>query len=153
MSVFLYRVVLKRTVTMSQNSLTPDQANLAVVQAFYASIFIGDWAGVQKCLSKNFEVLEADSLPYGGRYVGLEALQGLFGQVVSYWDDLKIEPQGLTSGDGYVIGLLQFSGTSKRTGQKVSMPIAEVVDFEDGLISRIRPIYWDTKTLSEAIGA
>lgn len=137
---------------MVQTSPSTDQANRALVESFYGAIFSGDWAGVQKCLTSDFEVLEADSLPYAGRHVGLEALQALFGQVVSYWDDLKIEPHGITSGDGYVIGLLQFSGTGKKTGTKVSMLIAEVLDIQDGLIRRIRPVYWDTKALRDAMG-
>jgi hypothetical protein len=66
---------------------------------------------------------------------------------------LNIEVKAITSGDGYIVGILQFRGISKSTGKQISMPIAEISEFDNGLISSIRPVYRDTKTLSEAIAA
>jgi ketosteroid isomerase-like protein len=122
------------------------------MRKFYDAIFAGDWAGVEKCVSKKLIVYEADGLPYRGQYRGIEELKALFGQVVSYWSDLKFEVKGITGGDGYVVGVLEFGGTSKSTGRKISMPIAEVSEFEDGVIASIKPVYWDTKTIADAIG-
>lgn len=136
----------------NETNASTELSNKATVQKFYQAIFSGDWAGVEKCLSSNFVVYEADGLPYGGKYHGIVELKELFGRVAGYWNDLKIESKGLTSGDGYVVGILEFSGTSKSTGKQVSMPIAEIVEFENGLISSIKPVYWDTKALCEAIG-
>ena len=138
---------------MSTQSIeSVDQANLALVQKFYGAIFKGDWGGVEQCVSEDIVVYEAQGLPYGGEYHGIQALQELFAQVVSYWDDLNIEIKGVTAGDGYVVGVLQFSGSSKGTGQKISMPIAEISEFQNGRIASIKPVYWDTKTLSAALG-
>lgn len=134
-------------------STEQDKVNTETMQRFYDAIFANDWEGVEKVVSKNLTVYEAEGLPYGGEYRGIAGLQGLFAQVVGYWNDLSIEIKAVTSGGGYVVGVLQFSGASKATGKKVSMPIAEIAEFENGLIASIKPIYWDTKTISEAIGA
>lgn len=130
-----------------------DQKNAQVMRKFYGAIFASDWAGVEKVVTKNLMVYEADGLPYRGEYRGVEALKSLFARVVGYWDDLNIEIKAITSGGGYAVGVLQFSGTAKASGKKISMPIAEISEFENGLISSIKPVYWDTKTISEAIGA
>lgn len=128
-----------------------DKLHAQVMKRFYDAIFSNDWAGVEKVVSKNLIVYEADGLPYRGEYRGIDELKALFGRVVGYWDDLNIEVKAITSGDGYVVGVLQFSGVSKATGRKISMPIAEISEFENGLISSIKPVYWDTKTISETI--
>lgn len=127
-----------------------DQANVSTLKAFYDAIFSNDWAAVERLVTSDLVVYEADGLPYRGEYHGLAALQSLFATVVSYWDDLKIEIQAITAGDGYAIGLLQFQGRSKTQGTAVSMPIAEVTQFKQGRISSIRPIYWDTWLVSQA---
>jgi ketosteroid isomerase-like protein len=129
-----------------------DAANAAVMRQFYDAIFANDWAGVERHVVPDLVVYEADGMPYRGEYHGIEALKGLFAAVVGYWDDLKIDVKAITSGGGYVVGLLQFSGKSKSTGTEISMPIAEITEFRDGRISSIKPAYWDTKTISAAIG-
>ena len=133
-------------------STARDQSNAVVMQKFYDAIFSGDWAGVAKVVSKNLTVYEADGLPYRGEYHGVEALKALFAKVQGYWEDLNIEVKAITCGGGYVVGVLQFSGTAKASGKKVSFPIAEISEFEDGLISSIKPVYWDTKLISELVG-
>jgi ketosteroid isomerase-like protein len=130
-----------------------DQANVAVMRRFYDAVFSGDWAGVEKQVSKNLLVREADGMPYRGEYHGIEGLKTVFAKVVSYWDNLNIEVKAITSGGGYVVGVLQFSGTSKSTGKKISMPIAEITRFDSGLISSIEPVYWDTKAICDAVAA
>lgn len=134
-------------------SIEQDKANAETMQRFYGAIFANDWEGVEKVVSKNLTVYEADGLPYRGEYHGIGELKTLFAQVVGHWDDLNIEVKAITSGGGYVVGVLQFSGTSKATGKKISMPLAEITEFENGLISSIKPVYWDTKAISEAIAA
>jgi ketosteroid isomerase-like protein len=131
-----------------------DKANAATMKHFYDAVFAGDWAGVGKLASKDLVVHEADGMPYRGTYHGIEGLMDVFGKVVGYWDDLNIEVKAITAGAGHVVGVLQFSGTSKSTGQKISMPIAEITEFDaQGLIASIKPVYWDTKAISEAVGA
>ncbi|QCP50354.1 nuclear transport factor 2 family protein [Trinickia violacea] len=130
-----------------------DKANAAVMKRFYDAVFSSDWAAVETLVSKNLIVYEADGMPYRGEYRGFEELKTLVAKVMGYWDDLNIEVKAITSGGGYVVGVLQFSGTSKSTGSKISMPIAEITEFDKGLISSIKPVYWDTTAISAAITA
>jgi hypothetical protein len=130
-----------------------DQSNVSTLRAFYDAIFSNDWAAVERLVSPDLVVYEAEGLPYRGVYHGVGELQSLFAKVVSYWDDLQIDVKAITAGDGYAIGLLQFQGRSKTQGTVVSMPIAEVTQFDQGRISSIRPIYWDTLLVSQATAA
>lgn len=128
-----------------------DKSNAEVMKRFYEAVFSGNWDGVAKTVSKDLIVYEADGLPYHGEYRGMAGLQEVFGKVVGYWDDLNIDIKGVTCGDGYVVGVLQFSGTSKSTGKKISMPIAEISEFKNDVIATIKPVYWDTKAIAVAV--
>ncbi len=135
---------------MSQDE---NKANASTLRAFYDAIFSNDWAAIGHLVTEDLVIYEADGLPYGGVYHGIDQLQSLFGAVVSHWDDLKINVIAVTSGDGYAIGLLQFEGRAKASGTSVSMPVTEVTQFKEGRICSIKPIYWDTKLISQVVKA
>jgi ketosteroid isomerase-like protein len=129
-----------------------DENNVAVAKKFYEAVLIGDWEGVEKCIAKNVVVHEAEGLPYRGEHIGLHGLQSLLGTLAGYWDNMNIELNSLMAGSGVTVGLLIFTGRAKATGKDITMPIAEVSEFENGLISHIRPYYFDTKAMSDALG-
>lgn len=131
-----------------------DQANAAVAKKFYEAVLSSDWGGIEKCISKNFILEEAEGVPYRGFYHGLAGLKEVLGKLYDYWgNELEIEINGITAGSGYVVSLITLSGrTNKATGKKFSMPLAEVSKFENNLIARISPYYWDTKALCDPLG-
>jgi len=138
------------------NATNPDntlsQCRNDLIQRFYEAIFSLDWADVQRCVTDDLTIVEAEGLPYGGTYTGVDELKSLFERLTGYWENLDIARLGLTFGSENVVGMLRFSGRSKKTGIVVSMPMTEIFEFEGDLISKITPLYFDTKTLSEAIG-
>lgn len=121
-----------------------DEAGLkAIVQAVYAHAGAGDWEACEACLSPDLLIFEADGLPYAGTFRGRDALQRLHGQVMAHWADPRIDFHAMTAGDGHVVSLVTFHLTSRMTGKSVAMPLAEVFRIEAGLVTEIRPFYFD----------
>jgi uncharacterized protein len=123
--------------------------HLAIVQAIYAAAGVGDWDGVEAHLSDDFMISEAEGLPYAGVWHGKRALRDLYGHVMGFWENPSVEIKEITVGTEHVIGLLQLSGTSKRTGKSFSMPVLEIFRLAGGKVVEIKPVYWDTKHIAE----
>lgn len=94
---------------------------------------------------------EATTLPYGGTYVGRDAIkkgiQGVFG----YFSTFSYEVEQLTSGGDFVIAYGKFSCTSAKNGKSVSFPLAEVWKFSGTRVEFIEPIYFDVKAVADIL--
>lgn len=123
--------------------MTEESHLKSIVQAVYAHAGAGDWAACEALLSPDLVIHEADGLPYAGTYRGRDALQQLHGIVMGHWQDPVIEFHAMTAGDGHVVSLVTFHLTSRATGKSVAMPLAEVFRIEHGLVTEIRPFYFD----------
>lgn len=123
--------------------MTEDSQLKSIVQAVYAHAGAGDWAACEALLSPDLVIHEADGLPYAGTYCGRDALQRLHGIVMAHWQDPEIEFHAMTAGDGHVVSLVTFHLTSRATGRRVGMPLAEMFRIEQGLVAEIRPFYFD----------
>jgi uncharacterized protein len=99
------------------------------------------------------ELHEADSLPYGGVYKGIEAFKKGIGIMFDAWSDLEFHIEQFTAGGDLVIIYMQLRATGKTTGKTFSFPVAEVWRFRDGKVVEMRPIYWDTHRARECFGA
>lgn len=119
----------------------------AVVHAIYAAAGTGDWETLERYLSDNLEIIEADNLPYAGSYRGRGALRELLGIVMAHWADPDLEFHAMAAGDGLVVSIVTFHMTSRRSGRRLSMPLAELFQIEDGKVVKIRPYYFDTKAI------
>lgn len=133
--------------------MTDDATLRRVVEALYAHGGAGDWAAVEELLTEDFTISEADSLPYAGQWHGKQALRDLYTHVTGYWDEVSIEVKAITVGDGHGVGLLQFGGRARSSGERFSMPMAEVFRFEGDRVAEIKPIYWDTGLIARITAA
>jgi ketosteroid isomerase-like protein len=96
-----------------------------------------DGERLQKLIHPDIEVVEPESLPYGGVYQGasaffeelLPALAGPF--------QLEVEDATIYDGGTSAASRMTVVFTSRRTGEVLKMPYVEVYDVEDGLIRRI----------------
>jgi ketosteroid isomerase-like protein len=128
----------------------PDEAALkAIVSAVYAHAGVGDWDGAERYLADDLVIIEADHLPYAGHYTGRRALRELHGIVMAHWIDPVLEFHAMTAGDGHVVSLVTFHLTSRRSGRRLAMPLAEVFRIAAGQVVEIRPFYFDTKALAQ----
>lgn len=115
----------------------------AIVHAVYAHAGAGDWEACAAYLSDDLVIHEAEGLPYAGTYHGRDALRLLHGKVMAHWADPKIDFHAMTVGDGHVVSLVTFHLTSRATGRSQAMPLAEVFRIDAGLVTEIRPYYFD----------
>jgi len=126
------------------------ETNRMRLERFANAVLNNDAATAESLLHPDFEVYEAEGLPYGGHYRGLAGWNELFARILATWSDLKIEPQTLIGKDdaedfGW---FMKMSGRSAKTGKPFEMTIFERWSVRDGKIARILPHYWDTHLLS-----
>lgn len=124
-----------------------------VVDDAYAALFgRGDLEGFLADFDENSEMIEADSLPYGGTYRGKDAIRAAIGKVISeYWDNFAYDIESIVYGDEYVMAYGRFSATGKQSGKKVSFPLTEVWRVRDGRVALVHPVYGDTKQAVDAL--
>ncbi|CAN5435909.1 hypothetical protein BH10PSE12_BH10PSE12_32590 [soil metagenome] len=124
----------------------------AMVETIYGLTAQGKWDAVEAMLTDDFRIVEADSLPFGGVYEGKDALQRLFTKVFAFWEDPVLEQKDVTvSGDNVVV-ILSFFATSRFNGERLEMPLCEVLHLRGDKFSGITPYYYDTAAICRATG-
>jgi ketosteroid isomerase-like protein len=103
----------------------------------YAAFARGDVPSVLAALAPNASWTEAEGFPYGGTYIGPDAvLQNVFMKMGSEWDGFAAVPHELVANADTVVALGEYSGTYKATGKSFRAPFVHVWKFgEDKIIS------------------
>ncbi len=123
-----------------------------IVRAFLSAARQGDMATVASLLHPEAQVIEADSLPFGGVVSGFEGFTRLVRQVFTTFANTAVTiDEYIAEGDTVVV-LATMTGQSKRSGEVFSMPISEIWRLRDGLITEIKPFYYDTHRLNVLAG-
>lgn len=96
-------------------------------------------------------IREAESLPYGGTYHGPEGFVHLVRTVFGLWRDFTLDIKNVwTDGIDRMIHYSEISGgTAKGTFR---MPMVEYYRVEDGKMTEITILYFDTQRLAELAG-
>jgi ketosteroid isomerase-like protein len=123
---------------------TSDARLRQVVQTLYDATAIGDSDQVRRLLTDDFQLKGAPSLPYGGIYNGKDCLAEVFANVMTFWDAPSLQVEGITVGDGNAFGIVRLGVTSRRTGQRFDLEIAERFRFRGDKIDQIMPYYFDS---------
>lgn len=125
---------------------------LDIVKAAYAAMLDrGDLEGFIAFFAEDGVLLEADSLPYGGRFVGADAIRTALLKVIETYSEFSFEPDVFTTSGEWVIAYGPFSVTVRSTGKKVSFPLAEATHVVGGKIKLIHPVYGDTAAILAAL--
>ena len=96
----------------------------------YAAFARGDVPAVLAALAPDIRWTEAEGFPYGGTYVGPDAiLQGVFMRLGTEWDGYAAVPQELIADGDTVVALGEYSGTYKATGKSFRAPFVHVWKF------------------------
>lgn len=123
-----------------------------VVKASYeAMLGRGDLDGFVSFFAEDGVLLEADSLPYGGRFVGHEAIRGALLKVIDTYSAFSFKPDVFATSGEWVIAYGNFSVTVRSTGKQVSFPLAEATQVVDDKIKLIHPVYSDTAAILAAL--
>lgn len=125
---------------------------VAIVKAAYeAMLGRGDIDGFLSYFAEDGVLLEADSLPYGGRYIGADAIRGALVKVAETFSAFSYTPDIFATSGEWVIAYGTFAVTVRATGKSVSFPLAEASHIVDGKIRLINPVYGDTAAILSAL--
>ena len=118
---------------------------------YFECLFVTrDFATMKTIMAKDAVYNQAEGLPYGGTYIGFDELVKMFQKAGGYFD-LQIEKAPVYYTNPTTNGVFIYfwiKCRSKKSGKEISMPISEYYEVKDGLITHIRPYYFDTKTFS-----
>lgn len=124
-----------------------------VLSAVYQRMGQGDWDGVYELLADDFTVVEPESLPYGGLWEGKDALQRLYPAVMAHFDDPAPVIKEVIGGEIWAAVIVDFTVTSKKTGNRFTQTVSEVGRVVDGKLVELQIHYFDTAALVAEIGS
>lgn len=123
-----------------------------IVKAAYAAMLDrGDLEGFLSFFTEDGVLLEAESLPYGGRYVGRDAIRDALVKIVETFSEFSFKPDVFATSGEWVIAYGTFAVTVRATGKQVTFPLAEATHVVDGKIKLINPVYSDTAAILAAL--
>ncbi len=129
-----------------------DTSKVAILEKFLELGRSRELTALEAMVTEDLRIEQAQSLPFGGVYVGwagyLNVTQKLFGKM------RKVHLELIDTWDGQqrsLVALFMLNAISKRTQEKISMPLLEIWEFEGNKVSAITPFYRDTHLLSELL--
>jgi uncharacterized protein len=123
-----------------------DTTNLTVVRRFYGNL--GSPEILTQLLSPSIRWEIVPGFPYGGVYVGVEAVfRDFFGRVLQDFEEWRTEMTELFDAADRVIALGTYSGRAKSTGKMFSARFAHLWTLEGGVLVRLQQ-YADTVQLA-----
>jgi ketosteroid isomerase-like protein len=107
----------------------------------------GCWDALRDVLNPSFEIIEPDSLPYGGAHRGAEGYMALMQRIGDLFD-LEFAPDGLHAlSDTTVLLRMHVTFTARATGRSTHLPILELLTVEDARVTRSHVFISDTAAL------
>lgn len=123
------------------------------VQGIYKAFAEGNVPAVLGILSPDIAWTEAEGFPYGGTYIGPNAvLEGVFMRLGAEWDGFTVVPAEFIDGGDTVVALGRYSGTYKATGKSFQADFAHVWKMQAGKVVRFVQ-YVDTLLVHRAMQA
>ncbi|GGS24897.1 MULTISPECIES: nuclear transport factor 2 family protein [Actinokineospora] len=93
---------------------------------------------------------QADGLPYGGIWRGHDGLARFFTTMSAVWERFDLADRTYLSRTSPLVVRFRIHARARATGRDLDFPILQTVDVEDGLITELRPFYWDTAEIAAA---
>ena len=126
--------------------------NVAIVRRSYVAFAADDMDGVVGDMHPDIVWHQAQGLPHGGVYHGLEEVRrNVFDPLDrDWWSEFTAEPDEFLDADGEVVVLGRYRGVAKETGKKLDVPFVHVWTLEDGKAVRFRQ-FLDTAGWVEAL--
>jgi ketosteroid isomerase-like protein len=125
------------------------EENVETVRRAITAINARDIDAYLACCTENVELL----LPMAGaQYLGADGITRFFTDIEDIGPDFRIEVQRVQAiGDSHALALLRVSSTGRASGIVTAAESANVYDFIDGKISRVR-IFLDRDEALKAVG-
>jgi ketosteroid isomerase-like protein len=123
----------------------------STIRAFYEGCLRGDIDAVSTLLAPDVVVIEAASLPFGGRHEGIEAATTLFKTLFAGIDLSGVVIEAIIVQADRGAALLNFSFDLGPAGSSEAS-VCETFVVRNGQIVEIRPYYFDTAALLATMG-
>lgn len=121
------------------------------VRGVYDAFAKGDVPAVLGFLNSDIEWTEAEGFPYGGTYIGPDAvLEGVFMRLGTEWEGFAAVPDEFIDAGETVVVLGKYSGTYKATGKSFQANFAHVWKVREGKAIRFLQ-YTDTHLVHMAL--
>jgi uncharacterized protein len=125
---------------------------MALVRRSYISFERGDLDAVLADMDPGIEWHQAQGLPHGGFYKGVEEVRrNIFEPLdAEWWDEFTAVPDEFLDAGDHVVALGRYRGTAKETGKVLDVPFVHVWTVRDGKAVRFRQ-FLDTAGWVEAL--
>lgn len=113
-----------------------------------------DDSAMKATLAPDIKLYQSPDLPYPGTYTGIEEFMKWGQEMSSYFDKVDVQPTHVLEENDVVVILGTLRLRARATGEEWTNPFCQVdkVDRERGVITEIRPFYWDVARLNRAVG-
>jgi len=115
-------------------------SNVEIVERSYDAFARGDMDGVVADMHPDIEWNQAQGLPHGGDYHGLdEVRRNIFDPLdAEWWDDFAADPDEFLDAGDEVVVLGRYRGRGKQTGKLLDVPFVHVWTLRGGKAIRFR---------------
>ena len=125
-------------------------ATLALVRRFYSLAAEARWDELAELVTDDFIVEEAESLPYGGVFRGIDGHRRLMEKLFETWEITAFDIEGVAVAETHATALMTMAATLRRDGRPMTVRICEVLRFEGARIRSVTPYYSDTAAIAGA---
>jgi ketosteroid isomerase-like protein len=128
-----------------------EEQNVRTVQEAYAAFKRGDIQGVLNTLAEDVEWHTPGEgfIPQGGTHRGKDAVRSFFQTVDQTMQFVTFEPQTYVAQGDHVVGIGNYGGTVKPTGQAFKADFVMVFTFQGNKVVRFQE-YSDTAVIAQA---
>ena len=110
-------------------------SNIDIIKDLYQAFEQGDLSSVLDLLDPHVEWIESEGIPYGGTFIGREAvLNGVFLKIGAEWDSFQAHVNEFLDVGDTIVTLGYDSGTYKSTGKSMQAPTASVWKLRNGKV-------------------
>ena len=119
--------------------------NVEIVRRSYEAFAQGDLDGVLGDMHPEIEWHQAQGLPHGGFYRGLEEVRrNIFDPLdEEWWDDFSADPDEFLDAGAHVVVVGRYRGVGKASGKQLDVPFVHIWTLEGDRAVRFRQ-YLDT---------
>lgn len=92
---------------------------------------------------------QGPTVPYGGDWHGIEAIEKFFAQFTETWSSLELSDIRFFEGETGVAITMRMQATARTTGKQLDTLVGHFLIFEDGLIRDFNVFYLDPVQVKE----
>ncbi len=125
-------------------------SNLEIIKGLYQAFEQGDLPSILNILDPNVEWIESEGIPYGGTFIGHEAiLHGVFHKIGAEWDNFQATVEEFIDAGERIITLGIDRGIYKATGKPMEAATVSIWTLKQGKVVKFVQ-YIDTLKVVQA---